>query len=317
MKKNEIVSLLAMPNFDEIFLLADKIRSENVGDEIQIRAILEYSNYCKRACSYCGLNCNNKNLKRYRLSVGDIIDSAKIAHDVGYKTIVLQGGEDDFYNAKRLGEICKEINKFDMAITLSAGELPYDTLKYLYDMGAKRYLLKHETSDPMIYKALHPDAELKSRIDCLRNLKKIGYETGSGFMIGLPNQTLETIADDILLLKNIGCDMAGIGPFIPHPDTPLKDQPQGSYDLTLRAVAITRILLPNINLPATTSLSVIKTSEQKSVFNCGANVIMRKITPTEARKLYSIYPSKARETDILSERKELENYIIDLGKIPN
>lgn len=317
MRKQEIIKLLESSEFSDVYDHADVIRRENVGDEIRIRAIIEYSSYCKRKCKYCGLNAGNRALQRYRLSIEDIISLSAQAKAVGYKTVVLQGGEDDYYSASRMGEAVKEISKMGMAVTLSMGELDYQSLKYLRDCGANRYLLKHETSSEKIYSYLHPDAKLNDRIECLRNIKSLGYQTGSGFMIGLPEQTLEVIAEDILLLKELECDMAGIGPFIPHPQTLLKDMPHGSIELTKRAVAITRMLLPKANLPATTSLGVLEDGKNRSVFNCGANVIMRKVTPSKERRLYEIYPSQQPSTDIESERRELENMITLMGRIPD
>lgn len=317
MRKQEIIKMLGSSDFSAVYEHADDIRRESVGDEIRIRAIIEYSSYCKRKCKYCGLNADNRTLIRYRLSIEDIISLAAQAKAVGYKTVVLQGGEDDYFSAARMGEAVKEISKTGMAITLSMGELDYQSLRYLRDCGANRYLLKHETSSQNIYSYLHPDSNLNSRIKCLRDIKSLGYQTGSGFMIGLPFQTLEVIAEDILLLKELECDMAGIGPFIPHPQTPLKDMPHGSIELTKRAVAITRMLLPNSNLPATTSLGVLEDGKQRSVFDCGANVIMRKVTPSKQRRLYEIYPSEQPLTDIQFERQELEKTITLMGRIPD
>ena len=191
-----------------------------------------------------------------------------------------------------------------------------EAYSYLKNCGADRYLLKQETADPALYRALHPDGTLDSRIRCLKALKALGFETGSGFMIGLPGQTLDTIASDILLIREIGCDMAGIGPFIPHPQTPLKEYPHGSTELTKRAVALTRITMPTINLPATTSLGVVNAREKDDIFSCGANVIMHKVTPDKYKKLYEIYPADLGETDIFRERRELEDSIRMMGKIP-
>lgn len=314
--KQELASLLKREDFSSIYAEADQIRQTNVSDVIHIRAILEFSNHCRRQCRYCGLNCTNRNAKRFRMKQEEIISTAWQAWNAGYQTIVLQSGEDPFYTPKLLGEIVREVKKTGIKITLSCGEMSFADYAYLKECGADRYLLKQETADPEIYRSLHPDSCLEERVACLKNLKKLGYETGSGFMIGLPGQSLETIAEDILLIREIGCDMAGIGPFIPHPDTPLKHLPHGSTELTKRAVALTRILMPEINLPATTSLGVLDTEEKNSVFSCGANVIMRKVTPDAYKKLYEIYPAELGETDIRKERGELEEMIRKLGRIP-
>ncbi|MEG2814296.1 MAG: [FeFe] hydrogenase H-cluster radical SAM maturase HydE, partial [Oscillospiraceae bacterium] len=242
----ELASILALNNddFSKYFDLANKIREKNVGDIIHIRALLEFSNHCKRQCLYCGLNCKNTSVKRFRLTPEEIINLAIEAHNVGYKTIVLQSGEDAFYTTKILSEIVKEIKKTGLFVTLSCGEMSYKDYEILKESGTDRYLLKHETSNEISYKKLHPDSDFKTRKKCLKNLKEIGFETGGGFMIGLPEQTLLDIANDLLLLKEIGCDMAGIGPFISNPDTQLKGCPCGDTDLTLRVVALARILLP-------------------------------------------------------------------------
>ncbi len=316
MNKQEIERLLSLDDFSEVYKKADTIKRQIYGDNIYIRAILEFSNHCKLDCKYCGLNCNNKNIERYRVSLDEMISIANKAHEAGYKTIVLQSGEDKFYTAKILGDVVKEIKKTGIAVTLSCGELKYEEYKHLKDCGADRYLLKHECSDPAIYADLHGISKFENRIECLRNIKKLGYELGSGFMIGLPNQSISTIADDILLLKELKCDMAGIGPFIPHPQTQLKDQKSGSTELTKRAVALARILFGEINLPATTSLGVLNNNEKNDIFSCGANVIMKKVTPEPYKSLYEIYPSKLTKTDILKDRKELEAQIRELSCVP-
>ena len=313
---DEIVDLLNLEDFSKVYQEADRIRKENVGDIVHIRAILEFSNYCKRKCKYCGLNCTNKAVKRYRMTPEEIVRVAYEAAENGYKTIVLQSGEDGYYTPEILGEIVKGIKKFDMDITLSCGEMDYDSYAYLKDCGADRYLLKHETAQEDLYDYLHPCGTLQGRIQCLKNIKNLGYETGGGFLIGLPNQTTKTIAMDLLLLKEIGCDMAGIGTFISHPNTPLKDCGHGSTELTKRAVALARILMPKLNLPATTSLGVIDNKEKVDIFSCGANVIMQKVTPNEYKYLYEIYPSNLSKTDIRLQRINLENQIKELNRIP-
>ena len=314
MKKTEIINALGQEDFTEFYQNADKIKKENFGDNIYIRAILEFSNYCRRCCDYCGINASNHNIKRYRIIPEEIIKTAVTAYEYGYKTIVLQSGEDNYYNTEILSYILSEIKKCGIFITLSCGErTDYDILK---KSGADRYLIKHETSDRKIYEALHPESSFDNRISCIKTLKRLKFETGSGFMIGLPGQTLETIADDILLLKELGCDMAGIGPFIPHPDTRLKSTEKGSSELTKRAVALSRIIMPKINLPATTSLGVVNEKAKNDVFSCGANVIMKKVTPTEYKRFYEIYPSEMNDTDILKDRLLLEEQIKALGCVP-
>lgn len=314
--KQEIINALALSDFTPVYEKANQLTQERFGEVVNIRAILEFSNHCRRQCAYCGLNRNNTDLPRYRMMPQEMIETAQHAADAGYKTLVMQSGEDPYFTPKLLGDIVKEIKKTGMAITLSCGERPAEDYHYWKACGADRYLLKHETADEALYQSLHPCGTLKSRINCLKALKSLGYETGSGFMIGLPGQTLSTIADDILLLKEIGCDMAGIGPFIPHPKTPLHACPPGNPELAKRAVALTRLILPVCNLPATTSLGVIGGKAKEDVFFCGANVVMKKVTPDRYKELYEIYPAKLSHTEIFRERRELEQQIKALGKSP-
>jgi len=315
---DELAYLLELDDFLDIYAAADGVRKIVHGDTVHIRAIIEFSDYCSRRCAYCGLNAENSNVHRYRMKPEDIIQTAVEAYRAGYLTVVLQSGEDGWFTPKILGEIVKSIRaQTDMKITLSCGEMSYEDYKYLRECGADKYLLKHETADMEIYAALHPDARLESRINCLMNIKQLGYETGSGFMIGLPGQTTRTIAKDILLLKELRCDMAGIGPFIPHPDTPLRDHLHGSIELTKRAVALTRLILPHCNLPATTALGVLSKDAKDDILSCGANVIMRKVTPPDYRQMYEIYPVDFGEAkDIVTERRELEAQIRSVGREP-
>lgn len=315
--QDDIVSLLKLEDFSKVFELADKINFDNFKNKVDIRAILEFSNNCKRKCAYCGLNSNNTKLTRYRMTEDEILQTTFEAYNAGYKTIVLQSGEDSYFTSKKIGNLVKKIKEnIDIAITVSCGEMSYEDYKYIKECGADRYLLKHETSDEKLYSSLHSCGTLRNRIKCLKNLKTLSYYTGGGFMIGLPGQTLHTIANDILTLKSIPCDMAGIGPFISSNDTPLKNMKNGDTLLVKKAVAITRILLPKSHLPATTALGVIDSKEKDNIFSCGANVIMRKVTPQKYEQFYSIYPNKIKVNDIIKDRKNLEQQIINMGKIP-
>lgn len=316
MEKKELVRLLALEDFTPIYQQADEVRKREKGDIVNIRAIIEFSNICGRKCRYCGLNSTNKKAVRYRMSSKEILDTAEQAVNAGYRTIVLQSGEDPCFHKETLGHIVKSIKAMGAAVTLSCGELTFEELEHLRKCGANRYLLKHETADPELYRELHPCGTLAERVNCLRNISKLGYETGSGFMIGLPGQTLETIAEDLLLLKELNCQMAGIGPFIPHPDTPLAGEEEGSPELTKRAVALTRLLLPQANLPVTTALGVIDQQEKENAFACGANVIMKKVTPSPYKEAYEIYPANLEKTDIVKDRTLLEDQIRALGRTP-
>ena len=291
--KYEIVELLRN-NSEDLFLAADEVRKEVVGDEVHLRALIEFSNICRCNCFYCGLRSENKNADRYRMSENEIFDLAEKAVSYGYRTIVMQSGEDAFYTAEILADILKKIKclKPEPAITLSIGERSYEDYKILKDAGADRFLLRIETTDRNLYKKLHPNMDYDNRIRCLKDLKKLGYEVGTGSLIGLPNQTLESIADDILFFKEIGADMIGVGPFIPHKETPLKNEANGDFWLALKVMALTRIILPDINIPATTAMETLNPNGRIIALNSGANVVMPNVTSTEYRAKYEIYPGK-------------------------
>lgn len=318
--RKKLIELLQSDDaaFAPVFEEAGAVCKEHFGDMVKIRALLEFSNICRRQCIYCGLNCKNSKPLRFRLEPDEIVSTALEAADSGYQTIVLQSGEDPHFTPELLGDIVRRIKSAcpNVAVTLSCGEFPAEAYRYFKSCGADRYLLKHETSDPHLYQTLHPDSCLAERLRCQRDIKAAGLETGGGFMIGLPGQSIQTIADDLLTLQSIPCDMAGIGPFLPHPDTPLGDAPHGSAMLTLRAVALARLLLPRANLPVTTALGVLDRTLADQVYSCGGNVVMRKVTPLRLRKLYQIYPAEFEETTISEGRRQIEQQILQLGKIP-
>ena len=220
LSKDEIICLLEKNN-NSLFVAADKVREKYKGNSIHLRGLIEFTNICKRNCFYCGLRKDNTILERYRLNNDEIIESVSSASKLGLKTIVLQGGEDEYFNTDKLCSLIKEIKKFDMALTLSVGEKTYEEYKAYKTAGADRYLIRIETTDKKLYNQLHPNMDFENRINCIHNLKSLGYETGTGSLVGLPNQNTESIADDILFFKEINADMIGIGPFIPHPYTPL------------------------------------------------------------------------------------------------
>jgi len=291
--KKEIIDILKNNEQDEeLFEFADLVRHNHVGDEVHLRGLIEFSNICKCSCFYCGLRSSNKDVERYRISPDDIIKHAKNAVDTGFKTIVLQSGEDVFFTREILCKIISEIKKLNAALTLSVGERPLDDLKAFKDAGADRYLLRIETTDETLYKSFHPNMSFQNRKECLYNLKKLGYETGSGCLVGLPNQTVESLADDILFFKENDFDMIGIGPFIAHPNTPLKDTPNGSFTLALKVMAIIRILMKNINIPATTAMETLNPNGRIIALQSGANVVMPNVTTSEYKKKYEIYPNK-------------------------
>ncbi len=291
--RNDIIEILKDDsNNDWLFSLADKTREEYVGDEVHLRGLIEFSNICKRQCKYCGLRCEDKFIDRYRISKENIISYAEHAVNMGYKTIVLQSGEDEYYNTDLMCEIIAEIKKLGVALTLSIGEKTYEEYKAFKEAGADRYLIRIETTDKTLYNQMHPNMDFDNRVRCLEDLGRLGYEVGTGCLVGLPNQTIESLADDILFFKEINADMVGIGPFIPHPHTPLKDSATGSFTLALKVMALTRILLKDINIPATTAMETLNPNGRIIALQSGANVVMPNVTTTEYRAKYEIYPNK-------------------------
>lgn len=291
--RNDIIDILKDDSKNEwLFSLADKVRKENVGDEVHLRGLIEFSNICSRFCKYCGLRCENKFIDRYRIEPDDVILYAKKAVDMGYKTIVLQSGEDAFYTKDVLCRIIKDIKSLDVALTLSVGERSFEDYKAFKDSGADRYLIRIETTDRDLYKKMHPNMDFDNRIRCLKDLKSLGYEVGTGCLVGLDGQTIESLADDILFFKEIGADMIGIGPFIAHPDTPLKDCKNGDFTLALKVMALTRIIMKDINIPATTAMETLNPNGRIIALQSGANVVMPNVTTTEYRAKYEIYPGK-------------------------
>lgn len=293
LSREELTKILSETSFDqELFAAADRVRKKYVGDDVHLRGLIEFSNYCHNNCLYCGIRRDNKKVKRFRLSPEQIIDLANKAKEYGYQTIVMQSGEEKGFSVETMQHIISEIKKLSIALTLSMGEKPYEEYKAYKEAGADRYLLRIETTDKDLYHRLDPDMDWENRKRCLLDLKKLGFEAGSGSLVGLPGQSIESIADDILFLKEIGVDMAGIGPFIPHPDTPLKDAEGRAFTLSLKTMALTRLLLPDINIPATTAMETLHPNGRIIALQNGANVVMPNVTEGEARQLYELYPGK-------------------------
>jgi len=296
--KNEVVELLKLTSEDSelLFSSADRVRNKYLGDEVHLRGLVEFSNYCRQNCLYCGFRRNNKLATRYRLTEEQVIQFAKDASEQGYKTVVLQSGEDAYFTVDKMSRIISEIKKFDMAITLSIGEKTFEEYKAYKEAGADRYLLRIETTDKNLYEKLDPDMDWNNRMRCLADLKKLGYEVGTGCLVGIPEQTIESLADDILFFKKIDADMIGVGPFIPNENTPLKDAQVGpknqNFELALKVMAITRLLLPDINIPATTAMETLNPNGRIIALQSGANVVMPNVTQGEYRKFYEIYPGK-------------------------
>lgn len=324
----EMLSLLSTAEYDtELFERADSIRRKIYGGDVYIRGLIEFTNYCKNNCFYCGIRRDNKNAERYRLSREEILECCREGYALGFRTFVLQGGEDGFYSDEVMCKIVSDIRgKYpDCAITLSIGERSRDSYKALFEAGANRYLLRHETADESHYKKLHPESmSLLNRKKCLFNLKEIGYQVGSGFMVGSPYQTTENILSDLRFLQELKPDMIGIGPYITHTETPFKEFKSGSLELTLRLVAILRLLFPYALIPSTTALGTIHPNGREMGLKAGANVVMPNLSPVSVRKLYDLYENKICTGDeaaqcrgCLERRVESAGYriVTDIGNV--
>ena len=295
LSRGELMELLSDDDCNEaLFAAADDIRRRYVGDGIHLRALIEFSNICRNNCCYCGLRRDNRNIKRYRIDADTIFNLAEYAaRNMGLKTIVLQSGEDMFFDRDKLCDIIRRIKTLDVALTLSIGEKTAAEYKAYKAAGADRFLLRIETTDRDLYHRLDPGMNWQNRRRCLADIAAAGLEVGSGVMVGLPGQTIESLADDILFFREINADMIGIGPFIPHPDTPLKDAAGGTLEMSLKVMALTRLLLPDINIPATTAMETLAPDGQTKALQAGANVIMPNVTLTQYRRHYELYPGKS------------------------
>ena len=276
-------------------LQAVKARQEIYGKKIFIRGLIEISNICKNDCYYCGIRKSNRNCDRYRLSKEEILECCKEGYELGFRTFVMQGGEDGYFTDEVLCGIVKEIkNKYsDCAVTLSMGERSKESYRKLYEAGADRYLLRHETADKKHYECLHPsELSYENRIQCLRELKEIGYQTGCGFMVGSPGQTAECLAKDLKFIEVFKPDMCGVGPFIPHKDTIFNKEKAGSVALTCYLLSLIRLIHPSILLPATTALGTLDSEGREKGMLAGANVVMPNLSPVSVRKKYELYDNK-------------------------
>ena len=274
---------------------AERLRERYYGKKVFFRGLIEFSSYCKNNCYYCGLQRGNRKARRYRLSEEEILGCCAAGHRLGFRTFVLQSGEDPFFTDERLCRMVEKIKKRfpDSAVTLSVGERNRDSYRQLYEAGADRYLLRHETADEVHYRKLHdPEMSLKNRMQCLWNLKEIGYQAGAGFMVDSPYQTYRTLAEDFLFLRRLQPEMVGIGPFIPHKDTRFANYYKPGAERTVILLALLRCLLPKVLLPATTALGTIDPFGREKGFRAGANVVMPNLSPREHRKDYSLYDNK-------------------------
>lgn len=319
LEKAELIQLLSCDDKNQQHLAeqAKEVKELHYGTGVYLRGLIEFSNYCKQDCYYCGIRKSNINCQRYRLSIDDIMTCCKEGYELNFRTFVLQGGEDPYFTDDRMCEIISRIRKDypDCAITLSLGEKNRESYQRFFDCGADRYLLRHETSNPIHYSKLHPEKQtLKSRIDCLESLKKIGFQVGCGFMVGSPFQTIENLAEDLLFIKNFNPQMVGIGPFIPHCDTPFNSYPQGDLNTVLKLLSIIRLMIPKVLLPATTALATIDSKGREKGILAGANVVMPNLSPLSVRKKYMLYNDKICTGDESAQcRKCLEGRINSVG----
>ena len=301
----------------DLFRRADVRRREYYGADVYIRGLIEFTNYCKNDCLYCGIRRSNRNARRYRLSREEILACCREGYALGYRTFVLQGGEDPWYTPERVEELVRAVKAAhpDCALTLSVGEQPREVYQAWFDAGADRYLLRHETANDDHYRSLHP-AEMspENRKRCLWDLKDIGYQVGCGFMVGSPGQTPEYLAEDLLFIRALEPDMVGIGPFIPQHDTPLRYQPAGTLELTLFLLGLIRLMLPDVLLPATTALGTIHPRGRELGIQAGANVCMPNLSPAEVREKYALYDNKICTGDEAAEcRRCLEARMASIG----
>lgn len=325
---DELKILIESDEFNEpLAEAADIRRRENYGNKVYIRGLIEFTNYCRNNCYYCGIRRDNKKAERYRLTKDEILLCCDEGYKLGFRTFVMQGGEDPYYTDEMICDIVSKIKSRypDCAVTLSIGEKSRESYQAFFDAGADRYLLRHETADPEHYGKLHPEAmSLENRKECLFDLKEIGYQVGSGFMVGSPYQTTENLISDLRFLQKLQPDMIGIGPYITHADTPFAEFKSGDVMLTLRLVSILRLMFPYALIPSTTALGTIHPQGRELGLKAGANVVMPNLSPVSVRKLYSLYENKictgeeaAQCRGCLERRVESAGYkiVTDIGNV--
>ena len=307
---SEYEYLIANRSDEAAQLLAERavaVRRQIYGNAVYVRGLIEISNICKNDCLYCGIRRSNAACDRYRLTEEQIMECCAEGYALGFRTFVLQGGEDGFFTDERVCNLVREIkNRYpDCAVTLSLGEKSRESYQKMYDAGADRYLLRHETADPKHYALLHPEEmSFDNRMRCLKDLKEIGFQTGCGFMVGSPYQTVTSLASDLKFIETFHPDMCGIGPFIPHKDTPFRDMPAGTMQLTCYLLSIIRLIQPNILLPATTALGTIDPKGREKGILSGANVVMPNLSPISVRKKYELYDGKICTGDEAAQCKQ-------------
>ncbi|WP_297133895.1 [FeFe] hydrogenase H-cluster radical SAM maturase HydE [uncultured Eubacterium sp.] len=291
----QLINTISEEEREKLFYYARRVREREYGNDVYIRGLIEFTNVCKNDCYYCGIRKSNDKVERYRLTLDEILECAREGYVLGFRTFVLQGGEDSYFTKEKIGKIVKCIkNEFpDCAITLSVGERTYDEYEYWWNMGADRYLLRHETANEVHYKKLHPyNMSLENRKECLYSLRKIGYQVGAGFMVDSPYQTTDNLVEDLRFMQDLRPHMIGIGPYLSHKNTPFNNQKNGSLQQTLVLLAIIRLLFPKVLLPATTALGTIDPNGRELGLKAGANVVMPNLSPVRVRKKYELYDNK-------------------------
>ncbi|MGN0659136.1 MAG: [FeFe] hydrogenase H-cluster radical SAM maturase HydE [Emergencia sp.] len=317
----QLAGLISTDEYDqELFYAADQVRRGSYGEDVYIRGLIEFSNYCRNDCFYCGIRRSSRQVVRYRLTKDEILACCFEGYTLGFRTFVLQSGEDPFFTDEILCDIVSEIRQMfpDCAITLSLGERTRQSYQALFDAGADRYLLRHETADLVHYRMLHPaEMQLENRMQCLFDLKEIGYQVGAGFMAGAPFQTPENLVCDLRFLQRLQPDMIGIGPYLTAGNTPFSQFDNGSLELTLRMIAILRLMFPYALIPATTALGTLDPGGREKGLKAGANVVMPNLSPVSVRKLYQLYDNKICTGDesaacrhCLENRVEMSGYHI-------
>lgn len=311
LSKREYMILIENANDAKLVkFLADEavaLRQKYYGRKVFTRGLIEFTNYCKNDCYYCGIRHGNKNAKRYRLTKEEILECCDYGYALGFRTFVLQGGEDPYFTDERMADIirCIKARHPDCAVTLSIGEKSFESYKLFREAGADRYLLRHETANDDHYRILHPEAmKLEHRKQCLYDLKALGYQVGAGCMVGSPGQTIEALAEDMVFLQELQPQMVGMGPFIPHHDTKFADEAAGSVDLTLFLLSVVRIILPKALIPATTALGTMDDNGREKGMAVGTNVVMPNLSPLKNRKNYDLYDNKISTGEEAAESKE-------------
>ena len=313
----KLISDYTKEDYEYSSSIAREIAKEKFSNKLYLRGIVEFSNICKNDCLYCGIRRSNNNVHRYRLTKDEILECCNLGYELGYRTFVFQGGEDAYFTDEILCDIIKTVKeKFsDCAITMSVGERSLESYKKMYNAGADRYLLRHETADCSHYQKLHPEnMRLETRLQCLKNLKEIGFQTGCGMMIGSPYQTAKELSCDMKFISEFKPHMIGMGPFISHKDTPFKNEENGSVYLTLFLLSLCRIMLPNVLLPATTALGTLDKEGQKKGVLSGCNVVMPNLSPNSVRKKYMLYDNKiGSDFDAFQSLEFLKHQVEEIG----